>query len=115
MERDGISVEFKMNGSTDEVQGIKFTKNGRTFSGSKVDKQFSYSKINYALTQNERAEQQQQQMQQSHQPEQRPLMTEELLSSSFGLFDLPADGGDDPEETAFRKRMQRKKVKGRKF
>ena len=38
-----------------------------------------------------------------------------IISGSIGLFDLPADGGDDSEESLFRNRMQRqqKKKKGR--
>ena len=34
---------------------------------------------------------------------------------ALGLFDLPADGGDDPEETQFRHRMQQKKKQGRRM
>ncbi len=46
--REGIGVEFKYNGSTDQVQGVKFIKDDQTFNGSKVDRQFSYSKIDYS-------------------------------------------------------------------
>ena len=35
-----------------------------------------------------------------------------LVSGGLGLFDLPINGGDDPEEDAFRNRMQRPKKKG---
>ena len=58
LKQQGITVEFKTKGSTDKVEGIKFNKNGYSFSGSKVDKQFSFSKIDFALRQNSRAEQQ---------------------------------------------------------
>jgi len=44
-----IGVTFKFKGKTDEIQGVIFDKNGYSFTGSKVDRQFSYSKIDYRL------------------------------------------------------------------
>lgn len=44
-----IGVTFKFKGKTDEIQGVIFNKNGYTFNGSKVDRQFSFSKINDRL------------------------------------------------------------------
>jgi hypothetical protein len=44
-----IGVSFKYKGKSDEIQGVIFNKNGYTFNGSKVDRQFSYSKINQQL------------------------------------------------------------------
>ena len=40
-----------------------------------------------------------------------------IISGSTGLFDLPADGGDDSEEAMFRNKMQKpkKKKQGRKI
>lgn len=46
LRKQGINTEFKHKGSTSTIEGVKFTKNGYTFSGSKVDKAFSYSKLN---------------------------------------------------------------------
>ncbi|MDC7218142.1 MAG: relaxase/mobilization nuclease domain-containing protein [Spirochaetales bacterium] len=48
----GITVNYKCRGNTNVVQGISFTKNNLRFNGSKVDRQFSYSKIKYRLDQN---------------------------------------------------------------
>lgn len=42
----GINTEFKHKGSTSTIEGVKFSKNGYTFSGSKVDKAFSYTRLN---------------------------------------------------------------------
>lgn len=39
----------------------------------------------------------------------------DFISGSIGLFDLPTDHGNDPEEEEFRRRMQRKKKKGRRM
>lgn len=49
---EGIAVHYKCRGKTQVVQGITFIKNNLKFNGSKVDRQFSYSKINYLLEQN---------------------------------------------------------------
>lgn len=48
----GVEVHFKHKGQTDEIQGVVFTKNGYHFNGSKVDRRFSYSKIDTALQHN---------------------------------------------------------------
>jgi len=44
-----IGVAFNYKEETDEIQGIIFNKNGYFFSGSKVDRQFSYSGIDRQL------------------------------------------------------------------
>ena len=49
LKRQGVEVHFKYKGQTDEVQGVVFTKNGYRFNGSKMDRCFSYSKIDAAL------------------------------------------------------------------
>ena len=59
LEREGIDVRLKYKGNTQEVQGIIFEKNGYHFNGSKVDRGFSYSKIDFALQQNNREHEQQ--------------------------------------------------------
>ena len=52
LKRQGVEVHFKHKGQTDEIQGMVFTKNGYHFNGSKVDRRFSYSKIDAALQRN---------------------------------------------------------------
>ena len=52
LKRQGVEVHFKHKGHTDEIQGVVFTKNGYHFNGSKVDRRFSYSKIDAALQRN---------------------------------------------------------------
>lgn len=56
LHRQGVEVCFKHKGQTDEVQGVVFTMNGYHFNGSKVDKCFSYSKIDAALQHNRNVE-----------------------------------------------------------
>ena len=115
---EGIEIGFKTKGSTTQVEGVRFTMNNISFNGSKVDRQFSYSKIDYALRQNAREERQSLPHTQSVQPHR----TEQHESSSLGntigsLFDLPTfSNGTDPEEEAFRRQMQcKKKKKGIRF
>jgi hypothetical protein len=43
--RQGIGLEFKYKGNTDIREGVRFTKGLYTFSGSKIDQRFSYSKL----------------------------------------------------------------------
>ncbi|WP_297088264.1 relaxase/mobilization nuclease domain-containing protein [uncultured Draconibacterium sp.] len=52
LHRQGVKVDFKYKGKTKEIQGVKFSKNNFVFNGSKVDRQFSFSKINYQLKNN---------------------------------------------------------------
>lgn len=115
LNREGITVEFKMKSGTNEPQGIKFSKNGYHFNGSKVDQQFSFSKIDFALQRNSNAEQRQETIvhpsPQKVQQEFTSPDTNSLSSSIGGLFDglLTPSPAYDPEEEAFRRQMQRKK------
>ncbi len=52
LKRQGVEVHFSHRGQTNEIQGVVFTKNGYHFNGSKVDRRFSYSKIDAALQSN---------------------------------------------------------------
>ena len=51
LKKQDIDVRFKYKGNSQEVQGIIFEKNGYRFNGFKVDRSFSYSKIDFALQQ----------------------------------------------------------------
>ena len=59
LKKQDIDVRFKFKGNSQEVQGIIFEKNGYHFNGSKVDRGFSHSKIDFALQQNNREHKQQ--------------------------------------------------------
>lgn len=120
LERQGITVEFKTKGSTTQVEGVKFSKNRYSFSGSKVDKQFSFSKIDFALRQNNPAERQNIATVQPQKPIQSVpshLYSETGQNGDItgGLFELSIlPDSIDPEEEAFRWQMQRKKKKNKK-
>jgi len=53
LKEHGIAMRYKYCGSSNQKQGVLFSKNGFEFSGSKIDRQFSYSKLNrhFAQTQ----------------------------------------------------------------
>lgn len=51
LKKHGIAMRYKYCSSTNQKQGVLFCKNGFGFSGSKIDRQFSYSKLNRHFTQ----------------------------------------------------------------
>lgn len=51
LKNQGIVMRYKYCGSTDRKQGVLFSKNSFEFSGSKIDRQFSYLKLNRHFTQ----------------------------------------------------------------
>lgn len=107
----GIEIEFKIKGNSDEVQGIRFKKNNYYFNGSKVDRMFSYSKINYQLSQNAKTNS----VIQSHSMKNSTLSVGEHVRNSFGgLFNISSGSGTDKNETDFQ-HLMRKKKKKRKF
>lgn len=59
LKKQDIDARFKYKGNSQEVQGIIFEKNGYHFNGSKVNRSFSYSKIDFALQQNNKEHEQQ--------------------------------------------------------
>jgi len=105
LKKEGIEVEFKTKGATGTIEGVRFTMNDFTFNGSKVDRQFSYSKIDFALNQNQRIEQ-------AVLPDTNyTAPSEDNTSMLGGLFDLSDNPTIDPDEERFRRQMQRKKKK----
>jgi len=86
LKRQGVDVQFKYKGQTDEIQGIVFTMNGYRFNGSKVNRQFSYSKIDVALSRNNYGERQMQP--QANRKEINPVSNNGagLIEGTLGLF-----------------------------
>ncbi|MDR2145100.1 MAG: relaxase/mobilization nuclease domain-containing protein [Tannerella sp.] len=105
LQRQAVTMNFKYRGSTDEVQGVRFEKNGYTFNGSKIDRQFSFSKIDFQLKRNGKAEDLQ--IRQEY-----PSVLENTGLALGGLFDLQPSGTDyDPDEAELLKQHQKKKKK----
>ena len=108
LKSEGIEIGFKTKGATSLVEGVRFTANNLSFNGSKVDRQFSYSKIDFALRKNAQSEQQvQHQIASTHQDRSEPNNS---IASLGGLFNF-SNTSFDTEEEDFRKLMLRKKKK----
>ena len=52
LRHQGIDIQFKTKGQTDQKEGVLFSKDGVSFSGSHIDRSCSYSKLSFALEQN---------------------------------------------------------------
>ena len=108
LKANNIDVVLRVN-DTGRIYGVTFIdhNNQCIFNGSRLGREFSANAINERF---------------NHSPlndEAENLKHQESIAlaniSLGGLFDLPADGGDDPEEARFRKRMQRKNKKSPKL
>lgn len=116
LQKSGIATEFKYNGNTNEVQGVKFGKNGYVFNGSKVDKMYSYSKIDFQLQQNQREEKQEKGQSNKNENQSSVISSgiETAASLLGGLFSAaPSPGYDETEAEALRQLRKKKKKKGR--
>lgn len=105
LKKQGIDIKFKYKGKTDEIQGIIFSKNGYSFNGSKVDRIFSYSKINYQLKQNHFSQNQSQNGVISQNTNQSKGIIGSLIDVAADLGSAESNGGNY-EEDAFRNRME---------
>ncbi|MDR0506338.1 MAG: relaxase/mobilization nuclease domain-containing protein [Dysgonamonadaceae bacterium] len=111
LKKQDITISLKYKGNTDEVKGIRFEKNGYIFNGSKIDRQFSYSKIDFQLKQNDR--EQNIQSASNHFQNQSSVL-ENTVSALGGLFDIPTSGIDyDPDEAELMRQTKPKKKKKR--
>ena len=112
LQQQGIETQFKYKGQSNEKQGVIFSKGEYSFNGSKVDRQFSYSKIDYQLKQNS---------QEQKNIILQPISTDSSLESVASLATMEQHG-EDFDEIAFANRMdyeekerQRKKKRGLRF
>ncbi|KAA6319558.1 hypothetical protein EZS27_030563 [termite gut metagenome] len=109
LQKKNITTHFKYKGGTNEVQGVRFEKNGYPFNGSKIDRQCSFSKIDYQLQQNERA--QDMNIQQSPQSQSVAESIVETTGSVLGnLFDIqPSDSDYDADQAEYLQQQKKKK------
>ena len=108
LDRAGIKTEFKEKGNTGVREGVRFRKGEYTFNGSKVDRMFSYSKIDYQLNLNARQSIQQNQPQSQSATVQACM--ESIASGLGGLFDIrPASGNNDDQAYLYRQPKKKKK------
>lgn len=119
--QQGISIEYKLKGQTDEVQGISFKKGKHSFKASDVDRKFSYGKLNAQLGEHSPVQEQQQEQQRPTAPKDTGnSVAENLVSgvgdalSAFGsLFDIqPSNEAEEQPKQPQRRVIKKKKRKG---
>ena len=108
LEQQDITTRFKTKGNTNVVQGIIFEKDGCSFSGSKIDRSCSFSRLSAAIERN------------SHKQEQINLQNEPMADSvdeSYFITDLSEaisevfsmptpSNGVDVDELRFQKKLR---------
>ena len=118
LEKQDVEMRFKYKGKSDEVQGVVFSKNGYSFSGSKIDRQFSYSKIDAALNGNRQEERQRMmtssQVSEQPTPQFEPKSSGDLYSGSIVLL-MPDATNGQADENYFEEQLKHKKKKQRKI
>ena len=107
LERQGIATRFKTKGYTDVVQGIIFEKNSCSFSGSKIDRSCSFSRLNVEIERNiQQAQQHLSKEPMAHSIDESGFASD--LSDALGeVFTMPMPSGSvDVDELRFQKRLR---------
>jgi hypothetical protein len=117
LKQQGITIDFRKNGNSDKIQGIRFGKGSYTFNGSQIDRSCSYSKIDFQLKQNSREQEISLQFPKQDDSHNQSSVLENVGSVLGGLFDFQPSGIDyDPDEVEFQRQQKlRKKKKKRGF
>ena len=107
LNEQGIATRFKTKGNTDVVQGIIFEKGGCSFSGSKIDRSCSFSRLNAEIERN---------IQQAQQHLLKEPMAHSIDESGFAsdlpdalgeVFTMPMPSGSvDVDELRFQKKLR---------
>lgn len=107
LSKHGVTTHFKHKGKTDLIEGVLFEKDGVTFSGSKIDRSCSYSKLNQHFKQIV--------AQQAEQPKETENYSE---TATEDLFTTTYATSDDIAEAIWQRKLRyqaNKKKKGRKL
>ena len=117
LEQQGITTRFKTKGNTDVVQGIIFAKDGCSFSGSKIDRSCSFTRLNETLSQNSQQQQYEQLAQVSKMASEGSSNFLTELSEAIGeSFTLPtSNAGVDVDEIRFQKKLRNRANRQRKI
>ncbi len=122
LKQQGISIEYKYKGQTDEVQGISFRKGEHCFKGSDIDRNFSYSKLDAILNENRHVQEQRQVVIPNETQNTGTTISESVISGVAdvvsgigGLFDIQPSEQDETEAEYQRQQVlnRRKKPKKR--
>jgi len=121
----GVKLEFVKRSreikTLNDIQGIRFTKDGLTFKASQISRDFSFAKLNARLSWNKPKIEQEFEPKKSKQESIRPMEQRKSLQASglfeggLGLF-LPSDNNPQDEQIPYdellRKRKKKKRKKG---
>jgi hypothetical protein len=118
LNRQGIFIDYKYKGKTDEVQGISFKKGEHSFKGSDIDRKYSYYKLDAALSNS--PVQGQRQMTVTKETSSNPLENivsgaADIISGIGGLFDVQPSNSDADEAEYLRQQALNKKKKPQKL
>ena len=108
LEQQDITTRFKTKGNTDVVQGIIFEKGGCSFSGSKIDRSCSFSRLNAEIERNSHKQEQiyQQNEPMVHSVDESYFITD-LSEAISEVFSMPApSNGVDVDELRFQKKLR---------
>ncbi len=136
LHKQGIMTEFKYSRTGGRVEGVKFIKGKHVFSGSKIDRRFSFANIEKRLERNRKFKEKYQQTQRTYEP-QRPTAaprlhvapvhleepkqryeesTIESVASGIGSLFTPsgydATTAQEAEFAAEQRRLKKKKKRG---
>ena len=136
LHKQGIMTEFKYSRTGDRVEGVKFIKGKHVFSGSKIDRKFSFANIEKRLERNRKFKEKYQQTQRTYEPQRpsvapRPHVTpvqheepkpkyeestiESVASGIGSLFTTSgydATAAQEAEFAAEQRRLKKKKKRG---
>lgn len=137
LHKQGIITEFKYSRTGGRVEGVKFIKGKHVFSGSKIDRKFSFANIEKRLERNKKFQEKYQQTQRTYESQQRqsaaprphvtPVQREEpkpryegstieSVASGIGSLFTPsgydATAAQEAEFAAEQRRLKKKKKRG---
>lgn len=117
LEQQGITTRFKTKGNTDVVQGIIFAKDGCSFSGSKIDRSCSFTRLNETLSQNSQQHRYEELVQVSKvASEGSSNFLTELSEAFVESFTLPTSNASiDVDEIRFQKKLRNRANRQRKI
>ena len=107
LNKQGIATRFKTKGNTDVVQGIIFEKDGCSFSGSKIDRSCSFSRLNAEIDRNiQQAQEHLLKEPMAHSKDESGFASD--LSDALGeIFTMPMPSGSvDVDELRFQKKLR---------
>ena len=108
LEQQDITTRFKTKGNTNVVQGIIFEKDGCSFSGSKIDRTCSFSRLNVEI---EQYSHKQEQINQQNEPMVHSVDESyfiiDLSEAISEVFSMPTpSNGVDVDELRFQKKLR---------